>query len=88
MKLLGREVELRVDEAESFFDDWIKQGAKVCGINKYGVKYVKVDAEIYYDLDDARHIALGIFDFVEHIHGFCPGISGDQIKDLRKLISK
>lgn len=77
-----------LDEEDPFFDGWIKQGVSYIGINDNGIRYVVSRGDIYYNLDDAfKKIKNYGLDVLDKIHKFCMGISGDQIKDLRKMFT-
>ena len=83
---IGRGVVVKLEEADSFFDDWIKHGASELGITRHGIRYVVSSGDIYYNLDDAFNKLRNFHNAVDEIQYFCHGISGDQIKDLRKRL--
>ena len=87
MRIRGMNVEVQLHEASSFFDDWIKHGATELGVNKEGIRYVRVDGDIYYNLDDAHKI-LSFHNVADDIQQYLHGISGDQIKDFRKMVGE
>ncbi|KKN47928.1 hypothetical protein LCGC14_0658270, partial [marine sediment metagenome] len=81
-----------LDKPDDFFDGWLKQGISELGINEWDIRYVISRGDIYYDLGHAfREIkaSVGAFDsdFNTEIEKFCPGIGGDQLKDLMKKFS-
>lgn len=85
----GHGVNIFPDKPDDFFDDWLSHGQVTqLGINERGVRYVISSGDVYYSLDDVLLRMSGKFDIVKKVHQFAPGISGDQIKDLQKMISQ
>lgn len=84
----GTRVVVKMDEADSFFDGWIKHGATELGITGNGIRYVISGGDIYYNLDDALKKLSQFHNGIDEVQSFCHGISGDQIKDLRKMFSQ
>ncbi len=82
----GTRVVVKLDEGDSFFDGWIKHGASELGITGHGIRYVIATGDIYYNLDDAFKKLRSFHNAIDEIQYFCHGISGDQIKDLRKRL--
>ena len=85
-------IAVSLDGKDDFFDGWIKQGIRIMGITFHGVKWVIRDGNHYYDLSGAKRLIEWRKSnspnkkIIDMIHEFYPGIDGDGVKDIYKML--